>query len=100
LKGSLNFFFLDKELADMEQKASGPTAELARRDNEREEKERRKSTKRKTHAQRESNRGTGVVVFVLSFWAAGLYKVINFSLCTHTQLDFHMNIPNLPAFMF
>jgi hypothetical protein len=30
----------------MEQKASGPTAELARRDNEREEKERRKSMKK------------------------------------------------------
>jgi hypothetical protein len=83
----------------MEQKASGPTAELARRDNEREEKERRKSMRKEAHAQRESNRGTGVVVFVQSFWAAGLFTFINFSLCTHTQLDFHTNIPNLPAFM-
>ncbi len=52
MNGLLNFF-LDKELADMEQKASGPTAELARRDNEREEKERRKSIKTEVHTQRE-----------------------------------------------
>jgi hypothetical protein len=50
LKGLLKFFILDKELADMEQKASGPTAELARRDNEREEKERRKSMRKEAHA--------------------------------------------------
>jgi hypothetical protein len=69
----------------MEQKASGPTAELARRDNEREEKERRKSMRKEILAQRESNRGTGVVIFVLSFWTAGLFTFKNVSLCTHTQ---------------
>ncbi len=41
----------------MEQKASGPTAELARRDNEREEKERRKSMKKEKPTLKENQTG-------------------------------------------